>query len=99
MESITYKVSCLAAKDKVVALITPDRTNHSVHMHFFGDEFGNKRTPIQVKKATMKFPEGTDNEIIRQMIEDYGPIAGLQVKRVSKVTDKTAMTGTPMRII
>jgi hypothetical protein len=99
-DHITYKVSCLLAKGKAVAFITPDRINHSVHLHFFGEMLSTRKTPIQVKHADMKFPDGADDEIVRQVITDYGPIAGLQIQRIVRVKDnESTMEGIPARII
>lgn len=68
-------------------------------MHFFSEMFSKKRAPIEVKTSDMKFPEGKNIEIVRQIVTNYGPIAGLQIKSVVQTKDDTAMTGVPVRVI
>lgn len=95
-----YKASCSVGEERVIAHFTFDKKNNSIHMHFYGETFGKKKTPIQVHRADIKFPEGKDTDLVRQILAEYSPAMGIQVNRITKLDTKKSMPeGYPKRII
>jgi len=73
-----YRVTGLVETDELIANVTIDRKNNSIHMHFYRKMSGNQRRPILVKDLNTKFPEGKDADVVKQVI--IGELANKKVQ-------------------
>ena len=63
-----YCVTGYMGTDDMTAYVIFDKKNNSIHIHFYGNMFGNQRRPILVKHANTKFPDGNDVDLVKQIV-------------------------------
>jgi len=98
---IPFKIACSIGEKDVEVRAVVDQKNNSVHVHLYGDMFGNKRKPIQVKNSGMRLTKGNEAELITHILTDYFSDQQVKVGKIEKLNDQEE-PGTqhyPFRII
>lgn len=85
---IPFTVACTIGKSKIVAHAVIDKKNTSVHLHLYGEIFGNKRMPIQVKNSNMEIIDGKETELITQVLTAHFSGQMFKLDKIEKKNDQ-----------
>jgi len=99
---ILFKIECAVGDNRIVVYAIIDRKNKSIHLHFHGDMFSNKRKPIlQMKNSGIALKEGKETELITSILTDYFSDQRIEIKNIEKLNDQEDLStqGHPLRII
>ncbi len=98
---IPFTVACSIGDNRIVARAVIDKKNNSTHLHLYGEMFGSKQVPMQVKNSDMKFIEGKEAELITQVLTDHFLGQPFQVKKIERLNfqEELSIQGDPLRII
>jgi hypothetical protein len=78
-----YSVTGSIGRDNIKARVILDKKNNSIHIHFYGNIFGNTQKPILVKHSDAKFPEDGGVEFAKQIVIAELGDKKVQIKRVT----------------
>jgi len=98
---ITFRVTCVVDKNKIIAHVTIDKKNKSVHLHLYGEIFGKKSMPIQVKNSNTEFKEGKETALLMQILTGHFAGQPFQIDTIEESDDQEDFStmGKPVRII